>query len=359
MPMPAITRSRAKLLPLPWNPRQHMSSARDEGGKNHEDGSKYSTGKVNQREQQNTGVHYAPSVESTDFKPTGARQRRTWKKVGRGRMAVGQQRRHPYSASSRIAGSSVGAVSRIIKINCSGGRSAAALALTVKCEHGISVTDTPRVPFESCLSESLGRQLPLPVSVSGAAAMPAIRSHDILLGDLRPRESLHQSELPPTCPAYRARAKLRMLIRESLVLATGNPNATMSWKNYSDEIVFGYKVDVFGWPESIPFMEPSKASIGLARLQMLVQMWEEGLTVFRKLTDAELADRQATHSARVAAGIIVENCKKCLRIDSGELRPHQQKGPAGKRRKKIRSSKTARYVRVEDELDLLESEENC
>ncbi|TFY56760.1 hypothetical protein EVG20_g8801 [Dentipellis fragilis] len=152
------------------------------------------------------------------------------------------------------------------------------------------------------------------------------------------------------------RALLRRLIRASLVQITGNPKARMSWTKYWRLVVLRYGVDIVGWPDDIPFMDPSKVSLGRTRLLPLVQSWEDGLTCFVKLTDAELAAKEAERKAKIAAGEIVLPAPRALRADFGDRRPHAQKGPAGRHCKKIFYSKSARFITASDELALDEEE---
>ncbi|TFY83177.1 hypothetical protein EWM64_g831 [Hericium alpestre] len=138
------------------------------------------------------------------------------------------------------------------------------------------------------------------------------------------------------------RSKLRALIRTSLVRVTGDPDAEMCWAKYEQQIVAGYHVDIEGWPDDVLFKDLSKQTLRLKPLKNLVRRWELGLTGFRQLTEAEIHERQQTDASPHM---------KAQRVDKGDSRPQYQKGPAGRRKKRIRHTKTDRFVHSEDEME--------
>ncbi|TFY53927.1 hypothetical protein EVG20_g9913 [Dentipellis fragilis] len=141
---------------------------------------------------------------------------------------------------------------------------------------------------------------------------------------------------------------LLVLVSLAAALATGDPKAKMSWLHYWTDIVIDRKVDVVGWPDDVPFLEPSKASIALHCLKALVTGWARGKIRFESITKEQYVAKSIQRQADIAAGRVVEPPPRAPRADIGDRRPHAQKGAAGKRNKRLFYSKSPRFIENSD-----------
>ncbi|KAF8142393.1 hypothetical protein K438DRAFT_1541872, partial [Mycena galopus ATCC 62051] len=100
------------------------------------------------------------------------------------------------------------------------------------------------------------------------------------------------------------KGEIRSLISGKLVDITGNPDATMAYVWYEEDIVHRYNVVMEGWT-GVPFQNISTVSTSLSNLRLLLDAIKSGACAFRKLSTAEAATRKAKWDADVAAGTAI------------------------------------------------------
>ncbi|KIM63447.1 hypothetical protein SCLCIDRAFT_117389 [Scleroderma citrinum Foug A] len=127
-------------------------------------------------------------------------------------------------------------------------------------------------------------------------------------------------------------SEIRDCINQKLREITKNPKAKMHWVNYFRSIVWGYRVDIQGWLEGIPFTNLSSISSALPDLESLLRSWMSGRTFWKELSEDEFADICHKRDAKLLSGELVEHKrrtqsdkgKKC-RMESTEDNNHRKK----------------------------------
>ncbi|KAF8874762.1 hypothetical protein BD779DRAFT_1678620 [Infundibulicybe gibba] len=104
-------------------------------------------------------------------------------------------------------------------------------------------------------------------------------------------------------------------MRENLVSITGNQKATMSYANFTQDIVMRYGIDLEGWTHPT-FANPSQLSTSLPPLQQLHDALQNGTCKFYKLTVAEREQREKEFNEKVKNG-------------DAEIRPRKMRKDAG------------------------------
>ncbi|KAF8169210.1 hypothetical protein K438DRAFT_1941401 [Mycena galopus ATCC 62051] len=114
------------------------------------------------------------------------------------------------------------------------------------------------------------------------------------------------------------------LISGKLVDITGNPDATMAYIWYEEDIVQRYNVVMEGWT-GVPFQNISTVSTSLPNLRLLLDAIKSGVCAFRKLSTAEAATRKAKWDADVTAGTAIPK-HRAQRSDAGQKRKQPDSG---------------------------------
>lgn len=100
---------------------------------------------------------------------------------------------------------------------------------------------------------------------------------------------------------------------------TGNPKATMAYRDYEGKIIIGHGVVLEGWTHDT-FAAPSCLPMLLEPLQVLLKALHSGQCHFRRLTGEELDARQAAYKQKMTDGTITggkeRSQKRARREDS-------------------------------------------
>ena len=103
---------------------------------------------------------------------------------------------------------------------------------------------------------------------------------------------------------------------------TNRPSIKMNYLNYDTSIVAMYHVKLVGWPEHIPFGNPS--NIGdVTSVRSLRRALQDGECKWVKLTERQQKEHEETLEQRRRAGQVV-GVKRKQRLDKG--RTHQKTG---------------------------------
>lgn len=123
------------------------------------------------------------------------------------------------------------------------------------------------------------------------------------------------------------------------VLITGHAKAKMAYKNFEQDIVQRYSINLLGWPAGLKFTNPSDLSDSLPPLQALVDALNDDSCKFVQLSATELKARRERTAADIQAGTAIAHARK-QRRDAGIPR-----GPRSKR------SRTDKAVITDDSDD--------
>ncbi|KAK1216321.1 hypothetical protein PQX77_021058 [Marasmius sp. AFHP31] len=118
--------------------------------------------------------------------------------------------------------------------------------------------------------------------------------------------------------------ELAQLIQEALDEACSTTNQAMQYERFDTLITLQYGVVCEGWPKGLPFQKPSAFGGNNESLSQLRDAWRDGVAVFRRLNNEELAAWRAARSKSIKDGTIVLKSRK-KRRDAGTKR-----GPKGK-----------------------------
>ncbi|OSD00685.1 hypothetical protein PYCCODRAFT_1469127 [Trametes coccinea BRFM310] len=117
------------------------------------------------------------------------------------------------------------------------------------------------------------------------------------------------------------KSEIRELINQALADATGVPEATMSYVQFTRDVQLKYKVTLEGWtPEEL--CKPADLPANVTLLQQLRDRLANGQCFFRRLGPSEYVAIEADYNEKVASGQ-VQTRKK--RSDAGKARPRGQK----------------------------------
>ncbi|KAF9039584.1 hypothetical protein BDP27DRAFT_1374506 [Rhodocollybia butyracea] len=105
------------------------------------------------------------------------------------------------------------------------------------------------------------------------------------------------------------------IILEGLRNITGEDRIVMNYANYSTKIVAKYKIDIVGWPESVPKESPREIKNKEA-LDSLYEAWSSGMAYWVKMSEREYKKFMKKLDADIEAGIVVEPGHK-QRSDAG------------------------------------------
>lgn len=127
---------------------------------------------------------------------------------------------------------------------------------------------------------------------------------------------------------------------------TGNTHALMWWSHraYWEEIVLGYRVAVFGWPEDIKFAGPFQLPSSLNLISRLRFGWRKRQIYFRKLTEAEFVEKENELKPLAEADRVASRLCRNQRSDLGDRRQLRPVETRGKRRRAKSGLHSARYV---------------
>lgn len=119
---------------------------------------------------------------------------------------------------------------------------------------------------------------------------------------------------------------IRDKIQGMLVDITGNPNATMQYARYEQDIVQRYGIVLEGWTYE-NFVNPSELSTSIPALCELHDALTNGTCRFVKLTAAQKKEREVSYQAKISAGeIVIPKRKK--RADAGKQRKSRKRSKA-------------------------------
>ncbi len=120
----------------------------------------------------------------------------------------------------------------------------------------------------------------------------------------------------------------------------------MWWSNraYWEEIVLGYRVAVFNWPEDIKFAGPFQVSSSLNVISRLRFGWRKGQICFRKLTHAEFVEKEKVLKPLAEADQVASQTRRSRRSDLGDRRPLRPVETRGKRRRAKGGLHSARFM---------------
>ncbi|KAI0737256.1 hypothetical protein C8Q80DRAFT_1243572, partial [Daedaleopsis nitida] len=119
------------------------------------------------------------------------------------------------------------------------------------------------------------------------------------------------------------RSRFRKLINTHLAIRSGKPKMRMCWtvSTYVKTIFIKLGLELIGWPPSLPFTNPSNEELtGLARISLLLSLWETGKMCFVHVSDE---DRRAAADDPLSAAPNVRHrglTEREERGDSGERR---------------------------------------
>lgn len=100
---------------------------------------------------------------------------------------------------------------------------------------------------------------------------------------------------------------------------TGNPNATMKYVDYEEQVIFKYGVELVGWTFD-RFVCPSSLSTSLPGLMKLFGAINNGECKFVKLSPLEVKKRREERDKQIGNGGISVKVRK-TRKDIGSKRP--------------------------------------
>lgn len=106
------------------------------------------------------------------------------------------------------------------------------------------------------------------------------------------------------------------------VTASNNPSAIMSYENMHRDIVRRYGIKLVGWPESVPFVNPSALGSQIPLLETLLDALETDECKFVRLSSRELQAEEAEFMKSVDGGDVVLKERK-KRKDAGTKRKTQ------------------------------------
>ncbi|KAF9071250.1 hypothetical protein BDP27DRAFT_1362027 [Rhodocollybia butyracea] len=97
------------------------------------------------------------------------------------------------------------------------------------------------------------------------------------------------------------------IILEGLRNITGEDRIVMNYANYSTKIIAKYKIDIVGWPESVPKESPREIKNKEA-LDSLYEAWSSGMAYWVKMSEREYRD--VFHQRSDAGGTHAKPSKK-------------------------------------------------
>ncbi|KAI0824299.1 hypothetical protein BC628DRAFT_1339506 [Trametes gibbosa] len=150
--------------------------------------------------------------------------------------------------------------------------------------------------------------------------------------------------MPRGCGSYarrelQLRAAFRQSVAKTLVDLTDDPDAFMRWtvRGYHRQIYTRYGLALVGWPDELPFADPSKPELtGLARISRLLACWQSGELKFVTV-ELDRAARAAKNPMDVAPS-----------AKNGGIQPRLGRSDIKKRRARAAAAAArfpARYVR--------------
>ncbi|KAK1223136.1 hypothetical protein PQX77_013990 [Marasmius sp. AFHP31] len=119
--------------------------------------------------------------------------------------------------------------------------------------------------------------------------------------------------------------ELAQLIQEALDEACSTTNQAMQYERFDTLITLRYGVVCEGWPKGLPFQKPSAFGSNNESLSQLHDAWRDGVAVFRRLNNEELAAWRAARSKSIEDSTIVPKSQK-KRRDAGTKRGLKGKG---------------------------------